>query len=146
MALLTHSEYLELVDTTDKVDIRNFAKIEKDKEQTYLVDLLGRELYDAVIDGDHSELLPLIKKCLAKEIQVFFINYQALTPIGTIERRSEFASTASHKDKEAKVGEVTKVLRSYEKQLIEAIEDLSLSTGNERLSNQYPIGITAVGD
>jgi hypothetical protein len=147
-ALLTHSEYLELVDTTDKSNIKDFVKIEKDKRETYLSDLIGRDLYNEVIEGDHTELLPLIKQCLAKEIQVFFINYQPLTPLGAVERRSDFATVASHKDKEAKVGAVTAVLRSYEKQLIALIEEneYESATGTEELSRQYPIGISAVGD
>jgi len=148
MALFTHAEYLKIVDTTDKCNIDDFVKIEKDKEETYLVDLIGSGLITKLNDGKYSELLPLVKKCLAKEIQIFFVNYKPLTPFGAVERKSDYATYPEYKDKELKVSEITKVLRSYERQLIELIEknEYPEAQSTMNISRKSTINITSIGD
>lgn len=150
MALITHSEYQKLVVTTDVSNINQFIIIERQKVDTYLTQLIGSEMVTALQGGSHTELMPLVKNCLAQEIYRYFVevgNVQ-VTPIGSHDRRSEFSTKSEFVDKQNKLKAISEVLRGYEVALIAAIEAGSYTeeAGEEKLSQHQTFSITSIGD
>jgi hypothetical protein len=147
--MLTHEEYKKIVDTTDVANSDAFRKIEDAKVDTYLVELIGSAMVAKLKGGYYAELLPYVKRCLAYECYLHFVTVGnvIVTPVGISERSSEFGRKPEFADKKYKIDAVTKVLRGYEKVLIDQI-----STGNyaesstSNLSQSNPFNIFAIGD
>lgn len=147
---LTHKEYLDYVDTTDKIDIDKFAKIERAKEQTYLKDILGFDLFDKVKAGSYTELIPYIKPCLAYSVYLHYIQISNVnvTPIGSVDRISDYSKEVTFADKENKIKATVEILRSYERQMIDFIEDQEYDEepNTTELTIKNKMIITSIGD
>ena len=99
--MITHSEYKNLVNTTDVANVEDFKRVEVAKVDTYLTDLIGADLLAKVEDGTYPELLPYLKKCLAWEILIYYtaVGNVVVTPIGATERSSDFSRRPEFADK-----------------------------------------------
>ncbi|GEM_PF-4211918 len=150
MALLTHSEYKNLVATTDVANVEMFRIVEQQKEDTYMVNLIGSTRLAKVLSGDYDSIKTLCKKALAQEIYRYFVEIGnvIVTPIGTVNRISDYSKSSEFVDKQNKIKAISEVQRAYETQIMELIEDDEYTaTGeNEKISTAYPFQITSIGD
>jgi len=147
--MITHEEYKNLVDTTDVSQLKQFNQIEVSKVDTYLTELIGVDMVTKLKAGSYTELIPNVKKCLAWEIYLHFVtigNVQ-VTPIGAVDRVSDFSRRPEFLDKANKIEAVTKILRGYEKALIEQIEAGTYTEAiTSKLSSSQPFHIFSIGD
>ncbi len=149
MRLLTYNEFKNIADfSQDSNDVR-FEKIINITEKIYLADLIGVNLVEKLKEKEYSELLDLVKICLAKEIERYFIETATtrLSNEGLNERQSEFSNKASIKDKEYKSNNVVNQLKRYESRLISLIKagDYPEYNDNDKTSQNKGFTITPVG-
>jgi len=150
--LLTFSEFNQRADTVDKTQIERFNKFYVTAEETYLADFMGAELVVKFKDGTYTDAdtLSLIKKCLTHQIELMFVNHgdSISTSIGLVQRESEYSKPAEYAKVKLKIEAVLKILRSYEKQLLPLIADLTEYDGAVKpiSNNNIPYLFTSIGD
>lgn len=151
MTILSFDEFIALVDTTDKSQREKYNKIYVDIEETYIKNLLTTAVYDKVKDGTYTPttnpaFFKLLKKCTAKKIETVFIKTGSsqLTPLGLIQRNSEYSTQSEIGQVKMKLDAVFEILRSYEEQLLDELENIEEYVSPlEPKSTQAPFRISA---
>ena len=148
--LLTHSEFKDIVVFHDNTGQDNFVKIEVAAEETYLNGLIGGDLVDAVKGGEYESFLPLIKRCLAYEIQREYVENGnvIVNKNGIQQKTSDYTQSVEYRDKKAKIKSIIGKLQQYESQLIALIsaESPDEYNSNTTVSAKNHLIITSVGD
>ena len=149
MGLLTFNEFKNIADFSEGSNDDRFNKALNIAEQIYLPDLIGPGMVEKIKTGSYSELLEMIKYCLSKELERYFIE-TANTKVdnrGLNERTSEFSRTAEMKDKQLKIDNTIKVLKRFESRLISTIVEGNYDeyNKNEKTSKTTGFSITSVG-
>ena len=149
MRLLNYTEFKKLTDFTDLNAEAKFNRFIKQAEETYLTDLIGRELVLKLKLNDYSELLTNVKVCLAHKVELMFVETANVTVIGegAIQRRSDYSDKADFVDKKGRINMILEILRSYEAQLINKIKAGDYPEWNKgnNVSAKLVFNITSIG-
>ena len=149
MQLLNYSEFKKLADFSQDSDDTRFQRRIELSQSIYLSDLIGADLVAKLQAGNYSELLPYVKWCLTKEIEMYFVQtaHTKVSNEGLHERRSEFSSVAKKTDKDWKVETILKDLQRLESHLIAQIQagDYEEYNDNQKVSVNKRLTITSVG-
>ncbi len=149
MNLLNYNEFQEIADFIDKTSESKFNKFLKMSEETYLSDLIGREFVAKLKEEEYSELMELVKKCLALNIEMLFLETAKITIIGEggVSRTSDYSKRPEFIDKKNSQNALAKLLRAYETSLIREISEGDYPEWNEatEVSKKVEFNITAIG-
>ena len=149
MRLLTFNEFKNIADFSEGSNDDRFNKALNIAEQIYLPDLIGAGMVAKIKAGNYAELVELVKYCLAKELERYFIE-TANTKVdnrGLSERTGDFSRTAEMKDKQLKIDNTIQVLKRFESRLISTIIEGEYAeyNENEKTSKTTGFTITSVG-
>jgi hypothetical protein len=145
--LLTYAEFIKIVSFTDKNASEKYLIYYDATEETYLYDMIGTDLITKLKAGDYTDVLPLVKKCIAYNIYLKFIKEGNITVTGegAQQRTATYTDKAVFVDQQNKIKSVTEVLRSYEQQLLGIVQDLDEYNSNKNISKIVTFNLTSIG-
>jgi hypothetical protein len=127
--ILTFTEYLSYVFTTDKSQSNKYDMIYTDVEETYVRNLLKVPTYDKVKAGaytvtNRASFFAVLKKCIAKKIEKTYVEIGGAenTALGLVQRTNQYSEQADRAAVERKIKSISEVLTQYENQLIDLLE------------------------
>lgn len=143
--MLTYNEFKEITLFTDKTSSEKFKKFYRESKETYLSELIGEELVDKA--NDYPDILPLIKKCLAFNIELMLVEIGniSVSGEGANTRTGDYYKQPEFVDKQNKIKAVKKVLRANEVKLLNACKDLPEFNKNKKITSKYYFTINSAG-
>lgn len=155
--ILTFTQYLTYVYTTDKSQSTKYDRIYDDIEQTYVRNLLTTPTFDKVIAGTYTinnraSMFALLKKCIAKRIEIEYINIGGAenTALGLVTRENQFSNQADRAAVDRRLSSIKAILNEYENQLIVILQVIAnfpeYVTNSNPLSTDCPYDFISVGD